>query len=166
MFLRIKDFVLWIAENIAQMTSVVERLHSRSNEGFWMDGVRKIATRITVLHVTDNKANKVSRGRTTKLVTSCKVCSGRLVKRHCWFGKSTDDAVWFKDSFACNKQSKHSSTLIVRSTRLVWCFIAKNFTIWRSYTNRIFNWTLLYELVCRKSTKSRLITKCLFIFCS
>ena len=76
-----------------------------------MDGVRKIATRMTVLHVTDNKANKVSRGRTTKLVKSCKECSGRLVKRHCWFGKSTDDAVWFKDSFACNKQSKHSSTL-------------------------------------------------------
>ena len=92
------------------MTSVAERLHRRSNEGRWMDRVRKTATRITALDVTDNKANKVSRGRTTKLVTSFKVCcacSGRLVKRHCWFGNSTEDAVWLKDSLACNKQSKH-----------------------------------------------------------
>ena len=85
-----------------------------------MDRLRKIAKRITVLQVTDNKANKVSRGRTTKLVMSLKVCwacSGRLVKRHCWFGNSSGDAVWLKDSVACNKQSNHSSSLIVRSTR-------------------------------------------------
>ena len=87
-----------------------------------MDRMRKIATRVKALHVTDNKANKVSRGRTTKLVTSFKVrcaCSGRLVKRHCWFGKSTEDVVSWKDSVACNKQSKHSSSLLHRSTRLM-----------------------------------------------
>ena len=110
-FLRIKNFVLWITELIAQMTSVVERLHRRSNEGRWMDRTRKIATRITVLHVTDNKANKVSRGRTTEFVTSRKVrcaCSGRLVKRHSWVSNSTEGTDWFKDSLAYNKQTKHN----------------------------------------------------------
>ena len=62
-----------------------------------MDRVSKIATRITVLHVTDNKANKVSRGRTTKLVTSfkvCRACSEMLLRRHCWLGNLTAEAVW------------------------------------------------------------------------
>ena len=72
-----------------------------------MDRVRKAATRITVLHVTDKKASKVSRGRRTKLVTSRKVCcacSGRLVRRHCWFGSLTVEAVWLKsEAPGCNK---------------------------------------------------------------
>ena len=106
-FLRIKNFALRIADNIAQMTSVVERLHRRSNEGRWMDRVRKTATRMTALHVNDNKANKVSRGRTTKFVTSRKVCcacSGRLVRRHRWFGNLTAEAVWLKrEAPGCNK---------------------------------------------------------------
>ena len=79
-----------------------------------MDRALKIATRITVLHVTDNIDNKVSRGSTTKLVASLKVCcacSEILVRRHRWFGNSTEDAVLLKDSLACNKQSKHSSYL-------------------------------------------------------
>ena len=72
-----------------------------------MDRVRKTATRITVLHVTDKKASKLSRGRTTKLVTSRKVCcacSGRLVTRHCWLGNLTAEAVWLKsEAPGCNK---------------------------------------------------------------
>ena len=76
-----------------------------------MDRTRKIATRITVLHVTDNKANKVSRGRTTEFVTSRKVrcaCSGRLVKGHSWVSNSSEGTDWFKDSLAYNKQTKHN----------------------------------------------------------
>ena len=72
-----------------------------------MDRVRKTATTITMLHVNDNKANKVSRGRTTKFVTSRKVfwaCSGRLVTRHRWFGNLTAEEVWLKsDAPGCNK---------------------------------------------------------------
>ena len=108
-FLRIKNFVLRIADNIAQMTSVVARLHRRSNEGRWIDRVRKTATRMTALHVIDNKANKVSRGRTTKLVTSRKVCcacSVRPLTRHCWFGNLTAEEVWLKsDASGCNKRT-------------------------------------------------------------
>ena len=72
-----------------------------------MDRVRNTATRMTALHVIDNKANKVSRGRTTKFVTSRKVCcacSGRLVRRHRWFGNLTAEAVWLKrEAPGCNK---------------------------------------------------------------
>ena len=72
-----------------------------------MDCVRKIATTITMLLVNDNKANKVSRGRTTKFVTSRKVfwaCSGRLVTRHRWFGNLTAEEVWLEsDAPGCNK---------------------------------------------------------------
>ena len=106
-FLKIKNFVLWTADNADQMTSVAARLHRRSNEGRWMVRMRKTATRMTALHVTDNKANKVSRGRTTKLVMSRKVCcacSGRLVKRHRRFGNLTAEAVWLKSKApGCNK---------------------------------------------------------------
>ena len=107
MFLRMKTFALRIADNIAQMTSVVERLHRRSNEGRWMDRVRKTATRMTALHVNDNKANKVSRGRTTKFVTSrkmCCACSVRPLTRHCWFGNLAAEEVWLKsEAPGCNK---------------------------------------------------------------
>ena len=107
-FLRTKNFVLWRADNADQITSVAARLHSRSNEGRWMDRMRKTATRMTELHVIDNKANKVSRGRTTKFVTSRKVCcacSGRLVKRHFRFGNLTAEAVWLKiEAPCCNKK--------------------------------------------------------------
>ena len=72
-----------------------------------MDRVRKTATRMTALHVNDSKANKVSRGTTTKLVTSrrvCCACSGRLVKRHCRFGNLTAEAVWLKsEAPGCDK---------------------------------------------------------------
>ena len=107
MLLRIKNFVLWITDKIAQMMSVVARLHRKSNEGRWMDRVRKTATTITMLHVNDNKANKVSRGRTTNFVTSRNMfcaCSGRLATRHRWFGNLTAEAVWLKsEAPGCNK---------------------------------------------------------------
>ena len=72
-----------------------------------MDRMHKTATRMTALHVIDNKANKVSRGRTTKFVTSrkvCCVCSGRPLTRHCWFGNVSAEAVWLKsEAPVCNK---------------------------------------------------------------
>ena len=75
-----------------------------------MDRMRKTATRMTALHVIDNKANKVSRGRTTKFVTSrkvCCVCSGRPLTRHCWFGNVSAEAVWLKsEAPVCNKTIK------------------------------------------------------------
>ena len=75
-----------------------------------MDRMRKTATRMTALHVIDNKANKVSRGRTTKFVTSRKVycaCSERPLTRHCWFGNLTAEAVWLKsEAPVCNKTIK------------------------------------------------------------
>ena len=109
-FLRIKNTMLSIADKIPQIMSVVERLHRRSNEGRWMDRVRKTATRIIMLHVNENKANKVSRGRTTKFVTSRKVCcacSESLLTRHCWFGNLTAEEVWLKsEAPTCNKTIK------------------------------------------------------------
>ena len=72
-----------------------------------MDRMHKTATRMTALHVNDNKANKVSRGRTMKFVTSRKVCcacSGRPLTRHCWLGNLTAEAVWLKsEAPGCNK---------------------------------------------------------------
>ena len=85
-----------------------------------MDRVRNTATRMTALHVIDNKANKVSRGRTTKFVTSRKVCcacSGRLVTRHRWFRNLT---VWLKrEAPGCNKKIITIPVESLQSARII-----------------------------------------------
>ena len=118
-FLKIKNFVLLIADIVAQITSLIERLHKKSIEGRCMDRRRRTARKTRELHVTDNKANKVSRGRTTKFVTSRKVCcacSGMPAIRHRWFCSLPEDAVWLKgDAPSCDKTMKTGSGGLVQT---------------------------------------------------
>lgn len=65
--------------NAAHSTSVIERLHNIRREGCWSDRVHTIDVRTIELHVIDSKANKTSRGRTTRLVCHVR-CAAHLQK--------------------------------------------------------------------------------------
>ena len=125
-----------------------------------MDRLRRTARKIRELHVTDSKANKVSRGRTTKFVTSRKVCcacSGMLAIRHRWFCILPEDAVWLKgDAPSCNKTMKTRSYFSGLIEEAYVIPHGREFYNVRPLLMSTVVW------VSRRSRKSRLTASCLF----